>query len=203
MDNSSVSLGFSQDESSTRERIAKCAADLFASKGYTETSIREIADAVKLNAASLYYHFPSKNAILEYMLKDYMEQVWGSIRDPIALQELHNNPTPEGIMDCMKLSFPEDKVSYYIKVLSVLLQEHHRNPTIRKYVIKNFLDNEAYVETVFKILQEANVIRQDANPDFWMKAASSLLYAYSNRMMLGIGDDSPDYTGMDMVAMLH
>ena len=44
-------------------------ARLFREKGYPSTSIRDIADAVNINSASLYYHFKNKEAILlEVML---------------------------------------------------------------------------------------------------------------------------------------
>ena len=40
------------------------ALDLFTEQGYEATSLRQIADALGINKASLYYHFPSKEAIL-------------------------------------------------------------------------------------------------------------------------------------------
>lgn len=52
-----------QDESVSelrREEILRAAARIFASNGYAETSLREICDAVGMQPASLYYHFPSK-----------------------------------------------------------------------------------------------------------------------------------------------
>jgi AcrR family transcriptional regulator len=48
----------------TRERILDVALDLFARKGYAETSLREIAAELGLSKAALYYHFESKQDIL-------------------------------------------------------------------------------------------------------------------------------------------
>ena len=50
---------------STRQKILDCAIDLFATKGYTETTVRELAAAVGVKEASIYNHFSSKNSILE------------------------------------------------------------------------------------------------------------------------------------------
>ena len=202
MDSTDKKPDSGSDEQSTRQRIIDCAADLFASKGFTETTIRELADAVGLNAASLYYHFPSKNAILDAMLDDYMEQVWGNTYDPLALLNLKENPTAEGIVGYMQLAFPEERADYYLKVLNVLLQEQHRNPSIRRYVAENFINNESFVRNAFDVLKEQGAIRADADPIFWMNVASSLLYAYSNRMMLGIGDSNPGFDGMPLVDAL-
>ena len=49
---------------SAPERILRAAIALFKARGYHGTSVRDLAQAVKVEAASLYYHFPSKQAIL-------------------------------------------------------------------------------------------------------------------------------------------
>ncbi|HEY0215850.1 MAG TPA: helix-turn-helix domain-containing protein [Cellulomonas sp.] len=54
---------------STREEILAAAATLFGSQGYTETTTRQIADAVGIKQASLYYHFSDKSQILRSLLK--------------------------------------------------------------------------------------------------------------------------------------
>jgi AcrR family transcriptional regulator len=51
-----------------REEILDAAAELFTSRGYAATSTRTIADAVGVRQASLYYHFTSKEELLEELL---------------------------------------------------------------------------------------------------------------------------------------
>lgn len=53
---------------SPREQILEAAARLFAGKGFAGTSTREIADAVGIRQASLYYHFAGKDEILTELL---------------------------------------------------------------------------------------------------------------------------------------
>lgn len=48
----------------TREKIREVALELFSSRGFDQTSLREIAERVGLTKASLYYHYPSKQALL-------------------------------------------------------------------------------------------------------------------------------------------
>lgn len=48
----------------TRERILDTALDLFTDQGYDKTSLREIAEALGLTKAALYYHFEHKEDIL-------------------------------------------------------------------------------------------------------------------------------------------
>ena len=45
------------------------ALELFTSKGYESTSLREIAEALGINKASLYYHFHSKEGILQSLFE--------------------------------------------------------------------------------------------------------------------------------------
>jgi AcrR family transcriptional regulator len=48
----------------TRERILDVALELFTSKGYDNTSLREIAERMAFSKAALYYHFHNKGDIL-------------------------------------------------------------------------------------------------------------------------------------------
>ncbi|HEX3898300.1 MAG TPA: helix-turn-helix domain-containing protein [Mycobacteriales bacterium] len=51
-------------EPDTREQILDVALELFVERGYDSTSLREIAERMGFSKAALYYHFPSKDAIL-------------------------------------------------------------------------------------------------------------------------------------------
>jgi AcrR family transcriptional regulator len=49
----------------TRRRILAVALELFAAQGYAGTSIRDITERMGLTKAALYYHFASKEQILD------------------------------------------------------------------------------------------------------------------------------------------
>lgn len=52
-------------KSKRRKEIIHIAADLYKNKGYSATSMRDLADAVGLEAASLYNHIKSKEDLLQ------------------------------------------------------------------------------------------------------------------------------------------
>ncbi len=54
----------------TRRRILKTALPLFARHGFHGASIRDIARAVGLTEAAIYYHFPSKRAIIRALYEE-------------------------------------------------------------------------------------------------------------------------------------
>lgn len=53
-----------------RDEIRETAARLFRDKGYSATSMRDLAEAVELKASSLYNHFHSKEDILRQICFD-------------------------------------------------------------------------------------------------------------------------------------
>lgn len=61
-------------EEGTKERILREASKLFARKGYTGTSTREIAAAVGVRQPSLFHHFATKREILETLLAYSVEE---------------------------------------------------------------------------------------------------------------------------------
>jgi len=54
--------------SDTKSRILEIATAQFARKGYTGTTIADIARELGTTTAALYYHFPSKQAILNALM---------------------------------------------------------------------------------------------------------------------------------------
>ena len=192
-------------ENTTKQRILECAAALFAEKGFTETSIRELANAVGVkNPASLYFHFPSKNAILDHMLEDYREYNADMYQQKDIPGTLRRDPTTDGIMACFHTVFPDNRVEYYLNVLCVLLQEQLRNPIVKKYMSDVvILGAERNTKSVVEALKDLGIISRDTDCDYWMKVISSLFYSFAARMMLGIGDNDPEFTGMGMLDIMR
>jgi AcrR family transcriptional regulator len=67
----------------TRGTIRAVALELFSDKGFEQTSLREIAERVGLTKASLYYHYPSKQALLLAVVEPVITG-WRSIVDDTA-----------------------------------------------------------------------------------------------------------------------
>jgi TetR/AcrR family transcriptional regulator, cholesterol catabolism regulator len=53
-----------------RGRLLRAAAHLFLTRGYADTTVREIARAVGILSGSIFHHFDSKEAILEAVMTD-------------------------------------------------------------------------------------------------------------------------------------
>ncbi len=57
----------------TRDQILSAAAQIFRQKGYHAATMQDIADAVQIRKASLYYHVTSKQEILNELLDQAMD----------------------------------------------------------------------------------------------------------------------------------
>lgn len=66
--------------SRTRQRVLDAAARIFKEQGYAGTRVEDIGAAVEIRAASLYYHFDSKEALLGEVLDQGIERVFAAVR---------------------------------------------------------------------------------------------------------------------------
>lgn len=70
-------------QAETRERVLLEAARLFRHRGYTATTLREIADAAGIKAGSIYYHFGSKEDILVEVLDKGIQVIYDHVRERV------------------------------------------------------------------------------------------------------------------------
>jgi AcrR family transcriptional regulator len=96
---------------STSERILDAAEDLFAEKGYSATSLGDVADRVGIRSPSLYNHFKNKEALYEAVL----ERLLAVFSAPLV--ELDRGPvTHERVFEW----------------LETIVRQHHANPNLAR-----------------------------------------------------------------------
>lgn len=59
-----------------RAELLSTAAEVFASRGYAATTVREVADAAGILGGSLYYHFDSKESMADEILSTFLTEMW-------------------------------------------------------------------------------------------------------------------------------
>lgn len=65
----------------TREEVKAVALELFTTKGFERTSLREIAERLGITKAALYYHFPSKQDLARALLSPLIEDFHTLMKD--------------------------------------------------------------------------------------------------------------------------
>lgn len=122
---------------STRERIIEESLDLFAKRGYSGVSVRDIAKAVGVRESALYKHFKNKQDILDQIIIEmqarirnaYVEKkVPEAVREDVAegYEELSDDSLKEISWQLFCLYTKDPMVSNYRKLLmkEMLISEH-------------------------------------------------------------------------------
>jgi len=72
----------------SRQRILDAAARVFREQGYATARLSDIAEAAGMQTGSLYYHFDSREALVDEVLALGITTAWGHVREAIdALPE--------------------------------------------------------------------------------------------------------------------
>ena len=69
---------------SRREELLRIAADLFATKGFRNTTVRDIADAAGILSGSLYHHFDSKESMVDELMRTFQAELFAAYDDILA-----------------------------------------------------------------------------------------------------------------------
>ena len=77
----------------TRQRILDAAARTFRDKGFAGTTLNDIAVAAQLRAGSIYYHFDSKEQLLEEVLDIGIARVSAAVRRAIEALPPETSPS--------------------------------------------------------------------------------------------------------------
>jgi AcrR family transcriptional regulator len=75
------------DRTNRRDVVLDGAARLFATKGVAATTVREIAESAGMLSGSLYHHFESKDAIVDELLRGYLDDLQASYAE-VARQDV-------------------------------------------------------------------------------------------------------------------
>jgi AcrR family transcriptional regulator len=149
---------FSPVDQETRRQIVTKAAELFLAKGYKGVSMKELAEAVEVTSAALYYHFPKgKEDLFTTMIQTVFvdEGVAGIDQALAATQDVRERLT---LLTTALLSLPLDEC------LSVLVRdarEHLKDPE-HQQVILSLLDRiRQQVTGLFQAAHDAGAIRPD------------------------------------------
>ncbi len=79
-----------------RGQLLAIAAELFATRGYAQTTVRDIADEAGILSGSLYHHFSSKEAMLDEILRGFL----GKLYERFAEIE-REGQSPEEVLDAL------------------------------------------------------------------------------------------------------
>ena len=115
-----------------RKRILGQAQKLFAERGYSDTSMSDLAEACKVQKATLYHYFESKEALLFGVIECHADTedhalLLEKIRSAKTLEEKFYQLAKQ---HCEEMSRPEN-----LSFLKILLIETYTNPKMKDFYL--------------------------------------------------------------------
>lgn len=75
----------------TKRQIACAAMQLFGTKGYEQTSLMDIAEAIHMTKGAIYHHFANKQSLLEYLTVMTQEDMLCFVKTVVEDEVLDTN----------------------------------------------------------------------------------------------------------------
>jgi AcrR family transcriptional regulator len=108
-----------EPRSERRDEIVALAGEMFATRGFAGTTVREIADAAGILSGSLYHHFDSKESIVDELLSTFLAETMAAYETAIAAAGSH----AEALRSLVQIAFAA--VHDHRAAVAVMHQEFH------------------------------------------------------------------------------
>lgn len=170
--------------SPVRNKIMSKARALFGTKGYHNTTVKDIAVAYGCEPANIYNFFPSKEEILFEILSQEMEAIVSSIRviehdettDPVeqlkTIFECHGQVTL-GKMRTSRVLFDASLRSLNKKHQRIIIEKRDEYDKLLRLVIKRGIDAKVFETTDIKMASFA-IASIIARARIWYKSGGTL-----------------------------
>ena len=154
------------DRGNTKQEILDASLELFSVQGFEATSISQIAGAVGIRKASLYSHFGSKQAILDAIVKDVLEQ-YGE-HSIFARTDWEKDTDNLPLTSDEAVGMIQGQIRYILhdpairRARKMLVIEQFQNPELAKLQTKqNYSDVLQYFTGLVKCLIQKGVLAED------------------------------------------
>ena len=88
---------------SVREKVLAAAVHLFAEYGYHAATMRDIARMAGIQAASIYYHYANKQALLVEIMDTHMQRLNANLERIVARQDIVQQRLYEAVANHIRL----------------------------------------------------------------------------------------------------
>lgn len=169
--------------SATKERIFDTFVEMVSTLGYENVTIRDIAKKIGINAASIYYHFDSKDQILEYVYDYYAKYQYDTRKSVETMKEIIETADATEFIVNLFYTFETDDIKKYTRMIlitKIIYMRLFQDPIANAMFTESNANNAEYVMTILKHGIEIN--RLDA--DFDIETFSDVLIG--SKIIMGI-----------------
>ena len=154
------------ERGNTKQAILEASLELFSVQGFEATSISQITNAVGIRKASLYSHFENKQAILDALVQEVLEQYEGHSLFARADWEKDAGSLPLTADEAVRMV--QGQICYILhdpaisRARKMLVIEQFQNPELAKLQTKqNYSDVLRYFTGLIKCLIQKGVLAED------------------------------------------
>lgn len=154
------------ERGNTKQEILEASLELFSVQGFEATSIARIADAVGIRKASLYSHFENKQAILDELVKEVLEQYANHSIFARKDWEKDSHNLPMTADEAVQMI--QGQISYILhdpiisRARKMLVIEQFQNPELAELQTKqNYSDVMQYFTGMIKRLIQKGILNGD------------------------------------------
>ena len=141
-----------------RERIFRSALDLFAQKGFLETTVEDITNAADVGKGTFFNYFPSK----DHILLAFGEMQLARLREAVEEARQTNEPLPKFLRSLTTRMTAEPARNP--DLIRVLLLAFLSNPDVRQAMLDLQTRVLALHSEMIQLGQERGEIRKDLPP---------------------------------------
>lgn len=136
-----------------KEKILSVSIRLFAQKGYSNVSMREIAKEVGIQAASIYNHYPSKSALLNDIADYFKEQMMKEIYPSFEITE--DSDVRSFIENTINATDRFFKSLVFMDIGNIILHEQFENKKINVLLLEELIrkPREAFALYFSKLME--------------------------------------------------
>lgn len=174
---------------SNKEKILQISIELFSQKGFSGVSLREIAGAVGIKAASIYNHYQSKDEILD----EITELLRAGLHQHVypAFQTGETLDIPAFLDATIKANDDFFADPTFAQIGQIVLREQFHNETIRSMLLEELiLQPRKMISEYFDRLMRSGKMRS-ADPTFAAKEYHAFFIYEFYENALSRQNDSP------------
>ncbi|MGD1026510.1 TetR/AcrR family transcriptional regulator [Candidatus Binatus soli] len=174
----------------SRDEILKAAMQLFANRGFHETSMSEVAREARVSKALIFWHFKTKEELFVAVLNRLLEPYFIDFAEEAAMDE---RAQIEKLAESY-LSFVRDNASSVRFFLAQMLHDERLSESLNDQVLKLYSGYRAMLVELIARAQQKGICTRRTAPEsaaaFLLSALNGLLIEY-----LFMGENAVDPEG--------
>jgi len=163
----------------SRDEILKAAMQLFANRGFHETSMSEVAREARVSKALIFWHFKTKEELLVAVLNRLLEPYFIDFAEEAAAMD--ERAQIEKLVESY-LSFVRDNVSSVRFFLAQRLHDQRLSESLNDQVLKLYSGYRAMLVELIARAQQKGICTRRSAPEsvaaFLLSALNGLLLEY-------------------------